>query len=77
MKLEHGFTTREEWEEFFNQYYASIRLINQKANELLHKMCIRDSSSSGVVCKMTILISASRKPTIRLVYVYVVFLASM
>ena len=36
MKLEHGFTTREEWEEFFNQYYASIRLINQKANELLH-----------------------------------------
>lgn len=36
MKLEHGFTTREEWAEFFNQYYASIRLINQKANELLH-----------------------------------------
>lgn len=36
MKLEHGFTTREEWEEFFNQYYASIRLINQKTNELLH-----------------------------------------
>lgn len=35
MKLEHGFTTREEWAEFFNQYYASIRLINQKANELL------------------------------------------
>ena len=38
MKLEHGFTTREEWEEFFNQYYASIRLINQKTNELDRKI---------------------------------------